>query len=27
VSDPEVLAGLGHNAHVEQPASVLPLLG
>ena len=27
VSDPVVLAGLGHNAHVERPAAVLPLLG
>ena len=26
VSDPAVLKGLGHNAHVEDPATLLPLL-
>jgi pimeloyl-ACP methyl ester carboxylesterase len=27
VPDPIELAGLGHNAHVERPAALLPLLG
>jgi pimeloyl-ACP methyl ester carboxylesterase len=27
VPDPVELAGLGHNAHVERPAALLPLLG
>jgi len=27
VADPVVLAGLGHNAHVERPEAVLSLLG
>jgi pimeloyl-ACP methyl ester carboxylesterase len=27
VAEPVVLAGLGHNAHVERPEAVLPLLG
>jgi hypothetical protein len=26
VPDPVVLKGLGHNAHVEDPAALLPLL-
>ena len=27
VPDPVELAGLGHNAHVERPGALLPLLG
>ena len=27
VPEPVELAGLGHNAHVERPSAVLPLLG
>jgi pimeloyl-ACP methyl ester carboxylesterase len=27
VADPVVVAGLGHNAHVERPEAVLSLLG
>jgi hypothetical protein len=27
VPDPVILPGLGHNAHVEKPAALWPLLG